>query len=195
MSNKFAKTIRVITIPPVLVFLLLTLLLKDFSTFYRSLSDYVGAVVFLMMIPALAYPFQKVVPSLRDKGRDMQRKLAFVFSISGYTLGLIYAVASGAEAKLTSIYIGYFCSVIFLTLFNKVLKIHASGHAAGITGPLLYVVWYGEIWLLPLAAMLYFAIIWSSLKMKRHTMPEFMLGTLCSATAFLISIIFSLASV
>ena len=195
MSNKFAKTIRVITIPPILVFALLTLLLNDFSTFYRGVSDYVGAVVFLMMIPSLAYPFQMVVPSLREKGRDMQRKLAFVFSISGYTLGLVYAIASGAGAKLTSIYIGYFCSVIFLIFFNKVLKIHASGHAAGITGPLLYVVWYSEIWMLPLAVLLYVAIIWSSLKMKRHTMPEFMLGTLCSATAFFVSIIFAIASV
>lgn len=189
MAGKVAKTVRVITIPPMLVFALLTILLGNFGEFYRGFADYLAALTFLMIIPTLAYPVQMMVPAWKVQGRPFQRKLAFVFSVTGYTMGLALALLSKVEPKLLSIYVGYFTSVIFLTIFNKGLKIHASGHAAGITGPLLYLAVYSEIWMVPIAAILYVAIIWSSLKIKRHTASEFLLGTLCSVAAFIVSML------
>lgn len=190
MSNKAAKFIRVITIPPVLVLALLSILLLDFDQFYNSKFDYLSAVFFLMLVPTLAYPVQYFVLSWRARGRAFQRKLAFVFSIMGYSAGLALAVFNNVQIKLLSIYIGYFGSVILLTIFNKALKIHASGHAAGVTGPLLYFAVFSNIWLVPLSMILYVLIIWSSVKMKRHTVSEFILGTLCSVVAFLVSVAF-----
>ena len=190
MLTKIAKVIRVVTIPPVLVLALLSILLLDFNQFYNNVFDYVLAVVFLMIIPALAYPVQMVLPSWKAKGRSGQRKLAFIFSVCGYSIGLALAACLNVPHKLVSIFIGYFSSVMLLTLFNKVLKIHASGHAAGITGPLLYFGVFSRVWLVPLATILYLAIIWSSIKIKRHTVTEFLLGTLCSILAFIISMAF-----
>ena len=189
MAGKVAKTVRVITIPPMLVFALLTILLGNFDEFYRGFADYLAALTFLMIIPTLAYPVQMMVPAWKVQGRPFQRRLAFVFSVTGYTMGLALALLSKVEPKLLSIYIGYFTSVIFLTIFNNGLKIHASGHAAGITGPLLYLAVYSEIWMVPIAAILYVAIIWSSLNIKRHTASEFLLGTLCSVAAFIVSML------
>ena len=190
MAVKIAKAVRVITIPPVLVFALLTLLLGNFNEFYRDFGDYFAAVTFLMIIPTLAYPTQMINPVWRSQGRAYQRKLAFIFSVAGYSMGLAIAMLNQTMPKLLTIYVGYLTSVIFLTVFNKGLKIHASGHAAGITGPLLYLAVFSNILMVPVAAILYVAIIWSSLKMKRHTASEFLLGTICSAAAFLVSMAF-----
>lgn len=190
VAVKFAKSVRVVTIPPILVLALLTILIGNFDEFYTGVLDYALAVVFLMLIPTLAYPAQMLHPVWRTQGRACQRKLAFIFSVIGYSVGLSLAIINRAQPKLLTIYIGYFCSVLLLTVFNKGLKIHASGHAAGVTGPLLYFAVFSNAWLVPVAALLYVAIIWSSVKMKRHTVTEFILGTLCSVLAFIISMLF-----
>jgi len=187
MAGKVAKAVRVMTIPPVLVMALLTVLLTNFNEFYRGVGDYLAALTFLMIIPTLAYPVQMLHPVWRLEGRDRQRRLAFVFSVAGYSSGLLLAILNHTMPKLLIIYVGYLTSVLFLTIFNKGFKIHASGHAAGITGPLLYFAVFSKIWLVPVAALLYVAIIWSSIKMKRHTASEFLLGTLCSTAAFVVS--------
>ncbi len=190
MSAKFAKTIRVMTIPPILVFTLLTVLLTNYDQFYGEIIDYALAITFLMIVPALAYPIQMLNPSWRAQGRAGQRKLAFIFSVCGYFIGLSIAIICRIKPTLLAIYIGYCTSVLLLTLFNKGFKIHASGHAAGVTGPLLYFAVFNNVWLVPVAVILYVAIIWSSVKMKRHTISEFILGTLCSVIAFAVSMLF-----
>ena len=189
MAGKIAKTVRVMTIPPLLVLALLTVLLANFDEFYRGVGDYLAALAFLMVIPTLAYPVQMLHPKWRSQGRVCQRKLAFVFSVVGYSIGLIVSIATRVQPKLFIIYVGYLSSVLFLTLFNKGFRIHASGHAAGITGPLLYFAVFSKTWMVPIAAVLYVAIVWSSLKIKRHTASEFLLGTLCSVIAFIVSMI------
>lgn len=189
MAGKIAKTVRVVTIPPLLVLALLTVLLANFDEFYRGVGDFLAALTFLMVIPTLAYPIQMLHPVWRTQGRACQRKLAFIFSVIGYSLGLIVSIATRVQPKLFVIYVGYLSSVTFLTIFNKGFKIHASGHAAGITGPLLYFAVFSKIWMVPIAAVLYIAIVWSSLKIKRHTASEFLLGTHCSVIAFIVSMV------
>lgn len=186
MTEKLAKGFRIATIPPVLVTLLLTLLYASGLGIINALHELLFGIIFLALIPASAYPLSGVIPSVRARGREGQRKLAFVTSMVGYALGVIYAYAARLSAEYKTLFVTYLVSVVILTFFNKILKIRASGHACGTFGPMLPAVYFlGWQWIFPCAAICA-GVIWSSLYLSRHTKNELFYGALCSASAFVI---------
>ena len=81
----------------------------------------------------------------------------------------------GSPRPLAMIFACYLMSGVFILLFNKVLRIRASGHSCGTTGPIAYLIYLiGAPALigLPFLGMVY----WASLRMKRHTFSELVLG-------------------
>ena len=187
MSNKvIAKTIRVLTIPPMLVSALLILIFFTRETTFRGVLDLIAAILCLAVIPTLAYPLQPFIPGFKGKGRDGQRALAFVTSAVGYVSGFAYAYLSGASDEFKFIVTAYLASVVMLLIFNKIVHLKASGHACGVLGPLLFAVYFmGWVWAIPctIAAI---AVVWSSLKLNRHTLKELCLGGTCAMVAFII---------
>lgn len=186
MTEKLAKGFRIATIPPVLVTLLLTLLYASGLGIINALHELLFGIIFLALIPASAYPLSGVIPSVRARGREGQRKLAFVTSMVGYALGVIYAYAARLSAEYKTLFVTYLVSVVILTFFNKILKIRASGHACGTFGPMLPAVYFlGWQWIFPCAAICA-GVIWSSLYLARHTKNELFFGALCSVSSFVI---------
>lgn len=180
-----AKAIRVLTIPPLMVAALLTVLYFAADVFPTA-GDYWLALLFLAVVPVLAYPFQKLIPRLNAGGRRVQRNLAFVFSFVGYTGAVLVSIVRGAVPNLLYISVVYLLSVVILTLINCLSPWHASGHGCSLMGPIvltcLFVGWYA----IPAGALLYAASLWASLYMKRHTLREFLLGSAASVlSAFL----------
>ena len=104
-------------------------------------------------------------------------------------IAFAYGLIAGVEKDLMIICTAYLLSVIVLLLFNKVLKFRASGHACAVTGPIVILSYYLGIWGLVGGALLYGAILWASLIMKRHTLKEFIFGSLTSTVAFFISVL------
>ena len=169
--------IRVISIPPFMVTYLLAGLYLFREGVFANSGEFIAALIFLAVIPALAYPFAETVPSLKKGGRPAQRKTAFVFSVIGYIGGFIYAVIAKISKPVLTILAAYLISLMLLVLFNKVFKIRASGHACSVTSPMFFATYYfGAIALLP-SALLYAAIFWASIVTRRHTVKEFILGT------------------
>lgn len=187
---KAAKAIRTCTIPPLVVTMLLVFLYFVRSEIFRNAWDLVLAIMFLAIVPTLAYPLQSVLPHYRDMDkREGQRKLAFLMSITGYITGFLLSVISGVSIELKFIYATYVLSVIILIIFNKGLKFRASGHACGVFGPLIHAVYFmGWGWLLPCALAVY-AVVWSSLFLMRHTKGELLWGGISAATAFVVCIL------
>lgn len=186
MTKKLAKGFRIATIPPVLVIFLLSLLYVSGLRIINGAHELLFGIIFLALIPASAYPLSNVIPSVRAHGREGQRKLAFVTSIVGYPLGVVYAYATGVSDEYKTLFVTYLVSVVILTFFNKILKIRASGHACGTFGPMLPTVYFlGWQWLFPCAAICA-GVIWSSLYLSRHTKSELFFGALCSASSFVI---------
>lgn len=186
MTEKLAKGLRIATIPPVLVTLLLSLLYVSGLGIINGAHELLLGIIFLALIPASAYPLSNVIPSVRAHGRNGQRRLAFVTSIAGYSLGALYASTADISNEYRTLFITYLVSVVILTFFNKILKIHASGHACGTFGPMLPTVYFlGWQWLFPCAAICA-GVIWSSLHLARHTKSELFFGALCSVSAFVI---------
>lgn len=183
-SIKTAKTIRVITVPPVLICaLLLTMFFKSGNDFTKPI-ELVLALFFQVVMPIMAYPLQKVIPAYKDKGRDGQRNLAFILNGLGYTFAVIYGLIFNISSVLRFIFFVYFASVLILTIINKVIKLRASGHACSIVGTMICFVYFVGLKAVLLCAVLIALILWASLKLKRHTIKEFMIGSAVSATAF-----------
>ena len=189
MLQKFAKCIRFLTVPPIVVSAEL-LLLFFFEDVFPAAADFWLALLCLAIIPTLAYPLQKLVPAWRAGGQRMQRRLAFILSPVGYIGAVICSILRGAIPNLLYISVVYLVSVVLLLLINKLTPFHASGHGCSLCGsvflPCLFLGWYAFI-----PGAIFFGLsFWASVYLKRHTVREFLLGAACSALSALVCYFF-----
>ena len=184
-----AKAIRVITVPPLLIGVLLVALYLYPSGVFHSLTSLILSVTFLAVIPAISYLVWAIIPSLRKGGRASQRKLAFVFSILGYLGGVVYALTAEISRGLTIILCTYCVSVVILTLINKLTIFRASGHGCGVTGPLLLPAYFvNPFWIIPSLFGLLLVYL-SSLALKRHNLKELVAGSSAALLSFLFCLV------
>lgn len=139
--------------------------------------------MFLCVLPILAYPLQKYIPHFKDKGREGQRSLAMIFSAVGYLLGTLVAFITGAPAELKIIYLEYLLCGIAMLVLNKAFKLKASGHACGIVGPILLMIYFKMYIPAAVGALLIVPVYVSSLKTKRHTALQLIGGSLIPLVA------------
>lgn len=189
-SRKVAKIVRVVTVPPVMVATLIILLAIFRRDVVSTPLEGFLAILFLAVVPMLAYPLSAVIPSVRAKGRKGQRDLAIYLSVAGYIGGVIYGFAAGVGRPLLVIFCTYLLSVVMLLVCN-LFHIKASGHACSVSGPIVLIVYFFGLWYLPVCAALYAAIFWASVHMGRHTVREFILGSLSSPLATAIVVLVS----
>ena len=183
-----AKGIRVLSVPPVMVTALLLLLSRWKPYFFRTRTEIFICIFLLGIVPVLAYPLQKILPRWKKEGREGQRKLAFLFSLAGYSVSFFWSLAAGVGKEMQLICTTYFLSVLLLTVCNKGLHFRASGHACSVTGPLLFLIYFvGWKCVMP-CIMVAGLIVWSSLVLKRHTCRELAGGAVTCMIAFTVSL-------
>ncbi len=189
-AQKICKLVRVITVPPIMALMTLSVLYLGNPAMFEGILGYLAAVAFLSVLPVLAYPIQPLVPGFKGKGRDGQRQLAMIMSVLGYILGILSAFCLSTSKELLVIYFTYLFSGVLILLFNKVLKIRASGHACGVAGPIAAISYFlgpKALFGLILLALVY----WVSLKMGRHKWSELIWGSLIPVLALFLSIFLS----
>ncbi len=187
--KKICYAVRILTVAPVVAIATFSILHFVSPQITGSTLNYILGIAFIAIFPLLAYPLQPILPYFKKKGRDGQRNLAIYMSVFGYVAGIIFAFALRMPDKMQALFLTYFISGILIFIFNKVLKIKASGHACGVAGPIAFLTYiYGPIALLglPLLALVY----WASLRMDRHKISELVVGTAIPIAAMLISILF-----
>ncbi|MCR4750181.1 MAG: hypothetical protein K5877_10380 [Lachnospiraceae bacterium] len=128
-----AKLIRILTVPPVMVSVMLFILYFNKRELFGGLSEMMIMLVLLGMIPVLAYPVQKIAPKLREQGRAGQRKLAFIMNMIGYTAAFVWGIVSKVNSGILLVCSTYFLSVVMLAVCN-LMRFKASGHACSVTG-------------------------------------------------------------
>lgn len=180
------KVIRIITLAPIMAFVALSILYFSRPDIFQGPINYIISILFLTVLPLVAYPLQPFVPGFKDQGRAGQRKLAIVSAVSGYVLGMIYAVIAKTSKNLLFIYLIYLLSGIMIFITNKIIKIKASGHACGVVGPIVYL-WHFIGSYALIGIILLVIVCWASVKMKRHTLSEFFLGSIIPLFSFYIS--------
>jgi len=182
MELKLAKILRVVSVPPVMATLLLSILYGVRPDMFGSLEVYLLSLLFLAVLPILAYPLQPLVPGFRGKKREGQRNLAILMSVIGYVSSLVYAFCAQVGDSLWLIYLTYFFSGFGLLIFNKVLKVRASGHACAIVGPVVALIYIlGAVALFGLLVL--GVVYWASLKTKSHTPSELFWGSAVTVLA------------
>ncbi len=175
---KLAKIIRILTIAPIGALAILTLLFISQGKAFGNPVSYLLSIIYLVLLPVLAYPLQAFLPGFKKQGRDGQRNLAILMANMGYLLGIISISFLDSTKILWTIYLVYFFSGILIIIFNKLIKIKASGHACGIVGPVALGIYFtGFKGLIP-GVLILLLVYWSSLKMKRHSITELLWGSL-----------------
>lgn len=189
--KKISILIRKLTVPPVFAALLLIIISISRPYFLNSIWQFVLGILFLTVLPVLAYPMQKHFSSFKDKGREGQRSLAMLFSFAGYCLGVIVAFATSAPIELKIIYLEYLLCGLGMLVFNKVFKLKASGHACGIIGPVALLIYF-RLYIPALVGIaLSIPVYLSSVKTKRHTVPQLVGGSLIPAVVLCLIVLAS----
>ena len=179
-----AHIVRIISIPPVMVGILLVLLFTLRDDVLTTPVEFAVSLAGLTVLPILAYPVSMVIPAIRKKGREGQRSLAMYFSAIGYVGVFVYGFAAHVGTGLMHIYAGYLFSVVIILVGNKVFKVRISGHACSVSGPLVFSGYFLGFGGIIVGAVCWVAILWASLVMKRHTLREFLFGTLTCLFSF-----------
>ena len=190
--NKLTKIIRILTIPPIMALTLFITLYICVPNFFGSPLNFGLAIFFISVLPVLAYPLQGVIPGFKGKGREGQRNLAMIFSVAGYFLGCLSNFILKAPLTLWLVYLVYLVSGVCIFVFSKVVHFKASGHACGIMGPVAFLMYFGIYWAVG-GILVYLAAFWASVKMKRHTVSQFIGGAAIPVAAlFVLANIFSI---
>lgn len=181
---RVAHIVRIVSVPPVMVGILLLLLYTLREDVFASGWEFAASLGGLTVLPVLAYPVSVMIPALREKGREGQRSLAMYFSTVGYVAVFVYGLIAGVGTGLMHIYAGYLFSVVIILVGNKVFKVRISGHACSVSGPLVYSGYFLGLWGILVGVVCWIVILWASLVMKRHTFREFIFGTLTCLFSF-----------
>ncbi len=193
LPDRIAHIIRIISVPPVLATALVVLLATQRDDIFTSASEGVITFICLAIFPVLAYPLAAIIPSLREKGRDGQRNTAFITCFAGYIISCLYASLLPHTTHFKMLCFTYLISTIILTILNKVIHIRASGHACAVAGPIvLAAIYLGSLWVI-IGIVSYALILWASLKTHRHTLSEFIWGSLSSVAGAAITYMIFLA--
>lgn len=163
-------------VAPFMALVMLVILYVRAPADFGNPALFASSIVFLTVLPLLAYPFQPLLPHFRNRGREGQRTLAMLFAVTGYVLGCIAAFFSNAPDKLKIIFFSYLFSGILVLLFNKLFHVKASGHACGVAGPFAILASFGQ-WAGFIGVPLLAVVWWSSLKTGRHTPRQLIAGT------------------
>ncbi len=188
--NKLSLFIRKITVPPVFASLLLILVYIAHPAYFGSAWQFAVGLLCLAVFPLLAYPLQKYIPKFKDKGREGQRTLAMIFSFVGYLSGTVVAFACAVPIQLKIIYLEYLLCGITILVFNKGLKMKASGHTCGIVGPVLLLVYFKQFIAAIVGALLIIPVFISSVKTKRHTPKQLVGGSLIPLAVLCVIVLF-----
>jgi hypothetical protein len=182
MKNKICKIISILSLAPLIALYVLTAIYRHDARVFGGGLWYGISILFLTVLPISAYLLEHWLPAYKNRGRQGERKLAFVMCISGYVLGTAVSMACGAPRGVRMIFLSYLVSGGVLTLVNSAFKFKASGHACGTAGPyvpLMYFVgpqvWYVIFLLVP--------VYWARIAMGRHDWKELLSGTLIGMAA------------
>lgn len=184
--EKIFYFIRKITVPPVFAMALLIVIYFIQPSIFTSVGQLICGIFFLGILPILGYPLQKYILYFKKKGREGQRSLAMIFCVTGYLIGTFTVFATNASSELCIIYLEYLCSGIIMIVFNKGFHLRASGHACGIVAPVLLFIYFNMFIPAVIGGLFVIPVLISSLKTKRHTMPQLLGGCLISAVCLIV---------
>lgn len=179
MKGKAEKIMRILTLPPLVALLTAALLYLGAG---MSRGEFLAAALFLFLVPLLAYPLWELFPNGEER-RSGQRSYALYCSVAGYAAGFLWSLTGVHSAEVRVLFASYVLSVVVLIVLSKVAGFKVSGHACSSTAPLVLLTWKLGPLIIPLGLAILFAVYYSSLRLKRHTLAQLLAGSSVSLLA------------
>ena len=184
--EKFCKIVRRITLAPVLAAFSIVMIGLFCPGVFPTVWHFGYTILYLGILPLLAYPMQAVTPHFKDKGRDGQRTLAMIYAVAGYIFCLLTNLFVSATSGMWIICLEYLLSGILILVFNKGLHIKLSAHGCGSAGPIFLLLYFGlYIPAILMSVVTVFAYV-ASVKAKHHTVPQLIGGSAVSVLLLMV---------
>jgi len=146
----------------------------------NRLPGYGWALLFLSIIH-LCSLFFYIPGKLKDKARIIRRQriASFVFMIVSYPIGFLILRLTHAPKIFEAMAITYTLVTLGLILFNFILRYKASGHAAGVAGPVAALLYLFGLIATPFIALIPLTT-WARVSAKGHDTWQTVVGALLS---------------
>ena len=146
----------------------------------NRISGYFWALIFLSLIP-LASLFFYIPGKTKEWAAVVKRQriVSFVFMIISYPIGYIVLHSIGAPKIFEAIAITYTLVTAGLIIFNLIIRYKASGHAAGVAGPIGAMIYLYGLIASPLLALLPL-VTWARVRAKGHNIMQTVVGAALS---------------
>ena len=138
------------------------------------------ALTFISLIPLASLLFY-----IPGKAKDWtkiikrQRTASFVLMIISYPIGFIVLKLIDAPRIFEAIAVNYTLITLGLIIFNLILRYKASGHAAGVAGPVAAMFYFFGIPAAPLATLIPLTI-YARIAAKGHDLWQLIVGAVMS---------------
>lgn len=146
----------------------------------NRLAGFGWTLLFLSLIP-LCSLFFYIPGKVSEKAKVIRRQriASFVFMIVSYPLGWLVLHLTHAPKIYEAIAVTYTFVTLGLILLNFVLKFKASGHAAGVAGPVAAMIYLFGLIATPLLALIPLTT-WARVSAKGHDVLQTVVGALLS---------------
>lgn len=177
-SNKFARFISTLFVPPsftIIVYTLFTLTLETESL--KKILTFIIPFIFGFVSPIALFLYLRKKGKLVDQDASIkeERTFPFLIAIIFYSIGLIMILKFNLNIISIAFWFCYISNTLITILINKYWKI--SAHAMGASGPFAAIIfsfgWIGFI-MLPIVLL----IGWSRIKLKCHTLSQVVIGVI-----------------
>jgi hypothetical protein len=162
---------------PVMTGLLLTFLYFHLPVSEpRRLTGYCWAILFLCLIPLSSLLFY--IPGKthdREAVYHRQRVASFILMLVSYPIGAVVLYLIQAPKIFQSMALVYSLVTLGLIIFNRFIRYKASGHAAGVAGPVAAMIYLFGWIATPLLALLPL-VAWARVAAKGHDAWQTVVG-------------------
>ncbi|HET7011138.1 MAG TPA: hypothetical protein VFI11_10215 [Anaerolineales bacterium] len=137
------------------------------------------SLTFLTVVPAMSLFFY--IPRRNEPWASTERRqrvMSFVFMAVSYPVGFAVLKVIRAPQVFEAVLLTYVVVVLGLILVNLFFK--ASGHAAGVAGPVSALIYLYGLIATPLIALIPLTM-WARVRARGHTLSQTIVGALLSA--------------
>lgn len=146
----------------------------------NRLAGFGWALLFISLIP-LSSLFFYIPGGVKDKAKVIKRQriASFVFMMVSYPVGWLVLALADAPRIYEAIAVTYTMVTLGLILLNFVIRYKASGHAAGVAGPVAAMIYLFGLVATPLLALLPITT-WARVKAEGHDAWQTVVGAVLS---------------
>ena len=152
----------------------------------NRLAGFGWALVFISLIPLASLLFY-IPGKVKDwtKIVKRQRTASFILMIISYPIGYLVLRLIDAPKIFEAIAVNYTLITLVLIILNLILRYKASGHAAGVAGPVAAMFYFLGLPAAPLATLIPLTIF-ARITAKGHDFWQLLTGSLMSAVITLL---------